>query len=296
MVRFGAVATALALTLLALCSGCGGGSTPTKVTQSPFSPYVAIGDSYTAAPSSDDEQAGCARSPNNYPALVALDLHIPQFRDNSCAGARTGDLTRSQFDGVGPQVDGLDRKTRLVTVGIGGNDLNIATAIITLCPHLGLKHPGQAPCTDAAARHPGLLDSTLRKLGKRLDGVLHEVHTRAPNARVVVVGYPQVVPPQGHCKAYPAAAADYFYLRQLNSGLNDTIRAAARRAGDTFIDIWSASSGHDICADDPWIAPYSSDHAEAAPVHPVPAEQAAIARLVVAAVKKSGQGEGQQQG
>jgi hypothetical protein len=288
--RLRAVACVLsAATALSTVAGCGGG-TAAKVGQSRWSPYVAIGDSYTAAPGrSADVDSGCARSSDNYPSLVALELHVADFTDDSCAGAQTTAVTRSQMKGVPPQLTGLDARTRLVTVGIGGNDLDIATAVVVLCPALGLKDPTGSPCTDAAARtSPDLLESTLAKLRTRLDGVLRAVHRRAPHARVLVVGYPQIIPPTGSCrKRYPAAANDYFYLRQVNQGLDDALRTAARKAGDTFIDIWAASAGHDICAKDPWVNAYGATRGAAAAVHPFPAEQAAVARLVVAALSRT---------
>ena len=53
-----------------------------------------MGDSYTAAPfvPLTDIADGCFRSSNNYPHLLAADLHIEDLRDRSCSGASTSDL------------------------------------------------------------------------------------------------------------------------------------------------------------------------------------------------------------
>ena len=45
----------------------------------------------------------------------------------------------------------------------------------------------------------------------------------------------------------------------------------------------AASEGHDICSDDPWINGRRKDRrTKAAPYHPMPAEQAAVAELILA--------------
>ncbi len=56
--------------------------------------YVALGDSFTAAPFVPLTQLadGCLRSTNNYPHLVAGALRIPELEDRSCTGAQTTDL------------------------------------------------------------------------------------------------------------------------------------------------------------------------------------------------------------
>ena len=55
--------------------------------------YVALGDSYTAAPlvPVTDVANGCFRSDHNYPALAAKALGA-ELEDRSCGGARTADL------------------------------------------------------------------------------------------------------------------------------------------------------------------------------------------------------------
>src|SRR2546423_9831594 len=92
--------------------------------------YVALGDSYTSGPAipNQDIAAGqCYRSDHNYPHLIAPTLAATEFRDASCSGAQTKDMTGTQNADVGPdnppQFDRLDGNTRLVTLGISGNDI-----------------------------------------------------------------------------------------------------------------------------------------------------------------------------
>src|SRR3954462_5512053 len=77
---------------------------PARTTGSPataptaYDQYVALGDSYTAAPlvPPTDSSTICLRSGVNYPALVARAMPGTALTDVSCSGATTADTTRSQ--------------------------------------------------------------------------------------------------------------------------------------------------------------------------------------------------------
>jgi lysophospholipase L1-like esterase len=183
----------------------------------PRGPYVALGDSYTAGPRIPDRTgtpAGCDRSDHDYPALVAarLGLRAAHFRDVSCSGATIADLTTPQStdDGTNPaQLSALSVGTRLVTLGIGGNDIGFSS-LITTCVKAGLiydmtgrgKYTGDdAPCRGKYVS--GDTDDVQRKIdtaGERLSEAVAEVKHRAPKARVYVVGYP------GSCRRVAPAA------------------------------------------------------------------------------------------
>ena len=95
-------------------------------------PYVALGDSYTAGPlvpNQTGHPGGCERSDHNYPSLLAERLGVRTFVDVTCSGASTADVTHVQRTfgeaRIPPQVRQVTRKTDLVTIGIGGNDLKL---------------------------------------------------------------------------------------------------------------------------------------------------------------------------
>ena len=94
--------------------------------------YVALGDSYVAAPlvPITDVANGCFRSSNNYPAIVAKKLGA-KLDDRSCGGATTAHIL-SPWAELAPQVDAVTADTRLVTITIGGNDVNFA-GVMTDC-------------------------------------------------------------------------------------------------------------------------------------------------------------------
>ena len=94
--------------------------------------YVALGDSYAAGPLIPVQLKpyGCLKSSNNYAHLAAPTLSQPAFRDVSCSGAETEDMTQPQGVTPGPnppQFDALDADTKIVTFTIGGNDIGFSS-------------------------------------------------------------------------------------------------------------------------------------------------------------------------
>ena len=67
---------------------------------------------------------------------------------------------------------------------------------------------------------------------------LADVHAKAPNARVAVLGYPWIVPSSFVASCYakmPIARGDIPYLRALQGHLNAVIAKAASETGTTFV-------------------------------------------------------------
>lgn len=318
------LAAGLAALLLAACSGGGGSAAPAAAdgphpvratatptpTPPPTGPYVALGDSYTSGLKISPqvgEPKGCARSAANYPSLLAkaLGLADGQFTDVSCSGARTGDLTGSQqTDGGGanpPQLDALSPATRLVTVGIGGNDAgfmevvgecakeNLADAVKSL---IGSER-APAPCRDHYASAGGAADQVQRKVdaaGERLGQVLQEVKRRSPQARVYVVGYPTLLPADpASCLPVlgrTVAEADLGFLAEKEQQLNAMLKRRAEAAGAAFVDAAAPSAGHDMCAGEAvrWVEPPFPAPGLAA-IHPNARGQEGVAAAVLKAVR-----------
>lgn len=292
----------LALVLVVLLAGCSGGglsgpsgqgspasSAPRTANGSAVRSYVALGDSYTSAPYVylTDVADGCLRSDHNYPSLVAKSLHVHEFADVSCAGATTADLTHRQSTipdrhvSVPPQLRAVRPGTDLVTLGIGGNDFGISSLLLSSCP------TAQADCLPASAgpriRHD------IEALRPRLVASLRLVRRRAPQATVLLVGYPKIAPDHGSCPELPTLTPTALgMLNRLNRSLNHATAAAAHEAGAGFVDVYRASVGHDICAKVPWVNGIHTDTSRAAAMHPFGVEQRAVARLIVQYVAAHG--------
>lgn len=295
--------TALLVALLCVASACSS-SSPTpqasssrsseKAAPQKASPkasetpkrYVALGDSYAAAPlvPVTDIANGCFRSSSNYASLTAKKLGA-RLDDRTCGGARVADFRTAQHPDVPPQFSALNAEVDLVTIGIGGNDQGLFQDLINRCPQLRAQNPRGAPCRAAMTAGGGdKLLSILARTGRDLTHALRQVHSKAPNAQVVVVGYPQIVAAGRTCEQLPLATGDYAYAAKINRALTDMVRDAAKATDSTYVDIYQASKGHDICSKDPWINGSVNDQQRAAAYHPFAAEQKAVSALVLAAL------------
>lgn len=287
------------LALLALAStlsGCGSGTSHSHSSVSPSvrthvigagATYVAMGDSYTAAPfigpsAADD---GCLRTQNNYPHQVAAKLGL-KLTDVSCGGATTGNITGVQTPVPGkprpPQIDALTASTALVTISIGGNDGGVLAAVVGTCPGVAgqtaARTGSKKPCTDLDALAHGNGTGTtdrIDEMEKSLVAVLEAIAARAPHARVVVVSYPDALPATT-CPQFPLMGGDGPWAAHINEEFVAAQRQAAKAVGAEFVDMYTPSVGHDMCSSDPWVA---GEHptAPAAAYHPYAIEQTQIA-------------------
>jgi lysophospholipase L1-like esterase len=264
-----------AVTFLAAVGGCvlvAASSTPAAAHGSGGGrEYVALGDSYTSGPLIPRQvDAACARSDHNYPSIVAARLGASPFKDVSCAGATTDHMWKSQGTN-GPQLDAVQRDTDLVTVQIGGNDIGFGSIIAT-CAQLAAQDPAGDPCRrHYSASGVDQLSVAIARTAPRIAQVLRAVHQRAPHARVLVVGYPDLLPDDGSGCApqVPFAAQDFPYLRDTGKNLNLMLRLVARWSGAEYVDTYGPTIGHDMCKapEDRWIEPLRPA-SPAAPAHP----------------------------
>lgn len=181
-------------------------------------PYVALGDSYTSGPKIPRQSgtpAGCDRSDHNYPAVVARQLGVTaaDFRDVSCSGATITDLTAPQktSNGTNPaQLSALSTRTRLVTLGIGGNDIGFGSTV-TKCVTMGAMYRAidndrlfsdDAPCKKQYADNG--TDEVAQKIqtaGRKLSAALAEIERRAPKAGSTSSAIRRSCPPKARAAA-----------------------------------------------------------------------------------------------
>ncbi|GAB3479533.1 SGNH/GDSL hydrolase family protein [Amycolatopsis cihanbeyliensis] len=257
--------TAAAALLAVLVAGCG-----TEGRQATSDRYVALGDSYTSAPGTGrlTGPPGCARSTTNYPHLVAAELRPAEFADVSCAGARTTHLSTPQRTEEGtnpPQLDALTEATTLVTLGIGGNDVDfIGFAADCVAPT-----PNAAPCrAELTAGGRDRIAEAVTETAGKVATALDRIAAAAPRARVLVVGYPTVLPEGAGCwPELPYVAADVAYLRAGLGSLNTMLAEQARAHGAEFVDTAGPSREHDVCTPTRWVEG-PRPGGEAAPLHP----------------------------
>jgi len=254
--------------------------------------YVALGDSYTAAPLVPRQLVtarGCFRSDHDYPHDIERALSLDGFADVSCTGATTLNMWRHQ-DVLGgsnaAQFLALPASTTLVTLGIGGNHIGYTSILL----HCLATAPTGSPCHDKYV-HNGddRIADAIVAAAPKIGAVISSIHARAPHARVYVVGYPALLPDTGPgCwPSMPITPSDVVYLRSKERQLNNAIAAQAGAHNATFVNTYGPSIGHDACSPPTsrWVEPIVPSHA-AAPVHPNASGEQAIADLVLAAIRQ----------
>ena len=256
----------------------------------PVGRYVALGDSYAAGPliPTTDLAGGCARSDHNYGHLLADALDVTDFVDVTCSGAKTRDVTHVQRPfgdaRIPPQLRAVTADTSLVTLTIGGNDLDLFSTLVRTCTRLRSSEPQGAPCARRLAARGPDLDGAVATIRRNVAGVLRTIRRTAPDAKVLLVGYLRLVPDRGSCVGLPLAAGDYAEGRRISEALDRALRQAARRTGTTFVDMYAASAGHDICAATPWVNGNVTVREKALAYHPFASGMRADAREVLRAL------------
>jgi lysophospholipase L1-like esterase len=189
------------------------------------------------------------KSDHNYPHLVALALQVPTFRDASCSGATTANMTSPHNVTPGPnppQFDSLDANTQLVTVQIGGNDVGFFDILV----HCFTPNPNGTPCQDQFVQGGNdQISNRITATAPKVATVLQGIHTHSPNAQVLVVAYLAILPETGPgCYAQLLfAPGDVPYLRAKEKEMNAMLAQQAAANNATFIDAYTASIGHDAC-------------------------------------------------
>ncbi|CAM3853982.1 SGNH/GDSL hydrolase family protein [Kibdelosporangium persicum] len=257
-----------------------------------YSTYVALGDSYASGPGIPNQvglPAGCARSDQNYPSLIAKWLRVPGFVDVSCGGARTVDMTRPQQVSGGtnpPQLNALRADTELVTLMIGGNDIGFGE-ILQTCGRLASQDQQGNPCErHYTAGGTDQLAARIAGVGPKISAVLDGIRKRSPRAHVVVVGYLRILPANGTCfPQVPFAAGDVPYFDRTSRKLNAELAARAAKHKASFVNPYPYSYGHDACqaADRKWVEGLFPS-SPAAQMHPNAKGMQAVAMLSVPTV------------
>lgn len=160
--------------------------------------YVAVGDSYSSGVGTRtyiSDGTSCQRSVYAYPSLIATARgYSLNFR--ACSGAKIPDVTNTQLSA-------LSATTAYVSISVGGNDAGFAD-VLTECALPGWM----SNCNGAIDKAQAYINNTLPGA---LSTLYASIRSKAPNAKVVVVGYPRI-----------------FNGEDCNAG---TSSARARRAG-----------------------------------------------------------------
>ncbi|MEU5411310.1 SGNH/GDSL hydrolase family protein [Streptomyces clavifer] len=201
--------------------------------------YVALGDSYSSgvgAGSYTAESGDCKRSTNAYPRLWANTNAPSSFKFVACSGATTTSVSSGQLSA-------LSSSTTLVSVTAGGNDVGFADVMQTCVLQ------SEATCVSRVNTAVSQVQNTLP--GK-LDSLYGGITSRAPQARVVVLGYPRFYKLSGNCIA-GLTETERGAINNASNILNEVLAKRAANAGFTFSSVVDEFTGHELCSGDAWI-------------------------------------------
>jgi hypothetical protein len=221
----------------------------------------------------------------------------------ACSGAETTGITEAAVDNpptaddqaghtdwgqVQPDLDEglqaddqgrLNSATTLVTLTIGGNDARFSDVLsgciktVTDCISSGYKLTRASNGVVDPAVLTSYEQTVIGLVTSHLEATYKQIHTLAPNAEIIVLGYPLLFP-QGatsSCKIGSVAGVpvtmnsqDQNWLNQMGSLLNSNIATAVSWAKTYdgadihYVNPTSAFTGHDVCSSSSWILPLSS--------------------------------------
>ncbi|MFJ5229687.1 SGNH/GDSL hydrolase family protein [Kitasatospora sp. NPDC088391] len=195
--------------------------------------YAALGDSYSAGVGSGSytsDSGSCSRSTKAYPYLWSA-AHAPTaFSFVACSGAKTDDVIANQL-GV------LNTSTTLVSITIGGNDAGFASTMQTCVLS------SDSACLSAVDSAKSYATNTLP--GK-LANVYGQIKSKAPNAHVVVLGYPHLYKVPGSC-IFGISDTKRTAINSAADTLDTVIAKQVANAGFTFKDVRPVFAEHEIC-------------------------------------------------
>jgi lysophospholipase L1-like esterase len=202
--------------------------------------YVAMGDSYASGVGTRsyiNDGTSCQRSTLAYPSLIAANRgYALNFK--ACSGAKVSDVTSTQLSA-------LSTSTSFVTLSVGGNDAGFSS-VITEC-----AKPGWASDCN------GKIDTAQAYINNTLPGSLATLYasikSKAPNAKVVIVGYPRIFNGEDCNAATWFSPDEETRLNSMADLINSKISAQASAKGFTFANPTSRFIGHAVCGSPEWI-------------------------------------------
>jgi hypothetical protein len=113
-----------------------------------------------------------------------------------------------------------------------------------------LSNPFGSPCKNQyTAGGTDQLATRIAATAPHIGKAIQSVRDRAPNARVLVLGYPAILPDTGRgCwPSVPISFGVVPYLRGVHKALNSAVKDQAASHGATYVDVYTPSIGHDAC-------------------------------------------------
>lgn len=248
---------------------------------------VVLGDSFTANhPKLFSGTKECLHADTSWPNRLSAQLGLagtPDFVDVSCSGSTISSgqgwwLVHEVAEAAKQQAFGPE--TEVIAIQTGMNDVwsntnlqsmitSLESCVFNFVDGCGLEAAEQG-------RFIEYRNVTGQIYAKRVREAIAYMRYYAPKARIMLVGYPELYPrAQEHVcvnvlgagrVVQPRGRAVTEYLDRLDTAQ----REAAELLGAEFVDIRSATAGHGLCSDDPWLNGFFDPAADVSgmPFHP----------------------------
>lgn len=250
------------------------------------SELVVMGDSYTAnGIRLDGDSRDCNHGPTAWPIQLSRLLKIagtPDFEDVSCSGASL--QSRTAYDivseaRIAAAAGAFGPRTKAVALQFGMNDTwgSSKTMLWTsMGPCVFNFRDGCGPEAAAQGRLADFRAMTGQAYADRIRNVVDYVRYYAPNARILLVGYPELFPPHSGtvCTSVlgvgniiqDRGAGVVDYLDQLQQAQIE----AAKLMDIEFLDVRAITAGHGLCSPQPWLNGFFDPRADfiGIPFHP----------------------------
>lgn len=237
-----------------------------------------LDDSYYNSGTNIDHEK-CHVSSRSYPYLISAlsNINPVYMKSVACSGAKTIDIIDSgsdyqgqggrlgksslglgDFDRVMYKNDALYQftpgralqndfvghyKPKIVTVGIGGNDVGFFDKLLACMSNDVCSWAGTSKGKEMTALE-------IKGFYNKLVNTYQKVHEKSPNSLVYAVGYPKVIDSSGDCGLVVGAMLDKTEREFMNESvayLNKVINAAARNVGIKYIDIENSYGDSVLC-------------------------------------------------
>lgn len=233
---------------------------------------LGLGDSYISGEgefayrigtNTDDNK--CHLSDLSYPILLGKK-YFDSYNSIACSGAKMNDITSNSDTYSGQTVLHVSEKDRgdknyiyesftpgllgqtefvskyhpgAVVISIGGNDIGFSSILA--------KCVGQGTCYNTYEDRVEVINLIDAQYSKLVD-LYQTIRSDSNGGRVYVMGYPQVIKPNGDCGANVLLNADEtVFASQLISYLDSIVKDAADTAGVAYVDTEHAFDGYRLC-------------------------------------------------
>ncbi|WP_067704308.1 SGNH/GDSL hydrolase family protein [Nocardia jejuensis] len=293
-----AVGGVLAVSAAMIGAGTAGADTGGAGTATAGKELVVLGDSFTAnALDLLPDEKRCMQSLTSWPAQLSTLMGIngtDQVANPSCPGASIDSgpgYTLSMEALLASKAGSFGPSTKLVTLQFGLNDRwgssesslwnAMQQCVFDLTDGCDPQHADQARPIDSH----GISGAAY---AARIRSTVTYIRYYAPNARIVLVGYPELVP-----AGQETVCLDFFgvapFVQPRGRSISETLdridraqREAAQQLQLEFLDARALTTGHGLCTADPWVNGVFDPtvNIEGLPFHPSPTGDSVVANAL----------------